>query len=108
MKYVYSDGIYTLIKPCRITLKYKGKKIHILAPKGFGWNGVTGFRTTEKTLMPSMIHDWLIFNERINGNKRFTRKDMDKIFAILCKENKVCYIELSLFRVALFMQRNVL
>lgn len=108
MTYVYSDGIYTLTDKYTMILKYKGKIIRVRVPKGFSWNGITGFRTTKKTLMPSMVHDWLIFDERINNYKGYTRKEMDEIFIILCKMNKVYFFELSLFRIALFMKRNVL
>ena len=69
MEYVFSDGIYTLTKNESEIIKIGGINESIIAPKGFSWNGVTSYRTTGKTLKPSMIHDWLIFDERINRIK---------------------------------------
>lgn len=106
--FTFSDGIYRTKQEIEISLVYQNKKIKIAVEDNFGWNGVTGFKTTLKTLIPSMVHDFIIFDERINGNKRFTREDMDKIFIILCKMYKVPSWKIVLFRTALCINRKIL
>ena len=104
----FSDGIYRTKIIFKKRIEFKGKKIDIEVPYEFAWNGVTGFRTTKKTLIPSMIHDWLIYDRRINGNERFTRKEMDEIFLWLCKMYRVPVWERMIFKVGLSANRDIL
>jgi hypothetical protein len=106
--FIYNDGVYTIEYNFKYITMFKGEWIEINIPSGFSWNGVTGFKTTTKTLVPSMVHDWLIYDKRINGSKVFTRKDMDMLFLNICKINDVPRLSRLLFRIALNVNRNVL
>lgn len=108
MQYTFSDGIYRTTNTFCFTIKYKGEIIVLVVPEGFAWNGVTGFKTTKKTLVPSLVHDYLIYDERINGNKRFTRKEMDEIFIILCRIYQVPKYQIGIFKLGLNVNRNIL
>jgi len=101
----FSDGIYRTKEKLVYHIKVRGKMIRVEVEKNFGWNGVTGFFTNLKTLVPSLVHDWLIFDEKINGSKRFTREEMDEIYIIMCKVNKVSKFVLTIFRIGLKINR---
>ena len=89
-----------------ITPRYDFAWAGVSLPVSYG--GVTGFRTTSKSLRPSMVHDWLIYDERINGNDIFSRGEMDEIFLILCKVCGVPYWERVLMKQGLAINRNIL
>lgn len=108
MKNVFSDGVYHLTEDVFYKLNFKGKDILIGIPRMFSWNGVTGFKTTKKLLIPSLIHDWLIFDERINGSRRFTREEMDEIFIIACKLYGVPSWQIWICRRGLNINRKIL